>query len=211
MAACSTAWVDPADRAADGERRGEQGPRQAGRRHHDAGEELDVAGQRAVRLEPLQRGEDPALDVDRLVDEVAAEPHGDLAQQRRAGIAGAVDGVAEAHDPPAGGDLGLDPGLGVGRVADGVEGVEGPARGAAVQRAGERAEGGADDVGHVGAGRRDDAGRERRGVEAVVDREDEVVLEGAGRRRRRARRSRPAGRPTSGRATGRRRRVARRG
>ena len=41
--------------------------------------------------------------------------------RRGAGIAGAVDGVAEAHDPPAGRQLGLHPGLGAGRVADGVE------------------------------------------------------------------------------------------
>ena len=177
MAACSTAWVDPGDRAADGERRREQRSRQAGRRHHDAGEELDVARQRAVRLEPAQRVEDAALDIDRLLDEVAAEPDGDLPQQRRPGIARAVDGVAEAHDPAAGGDLALHPRRRARRVTDGVEGIEGPARRTAVERAGEGAEGGTDHVGHVGAGRGDDTCGERRRVEAVVDRQDEVLLE----------------------------------
>ena len=115
--------------------------RQPGRRHHDAGEELDVARQRPVRLE---RG--PASSRMRRSTSTAwstrspPSADGDLAQQHRAWVAGAVDGVAEAHDPPAGGELGLDPRLGPVRVADGVERVERPARRAAVQRPGQRAE-----------------------------------------------------------------------
>ena len=127
------------------------------------------------------------LDVDRPVDEVAASPEaeGDLAEERRAGIAIAVDGVTEAHDPAPGGELGLDPGLGPVGIADRVDGVERPARRATVERPGQRTERGADDVGEVGAGRRDDAGGEGGGVEAVVDREDHVLLD----RPRRGRRS----------------------
>ena len=41
-----------------------------------------------------------------------------------------------------------------------------------------------DDVGEVGAGRRDPAGGERRRVEAVVDRQDQVLLDGPRRRGR---------------------------
>ena len=88
--------------------------------------------------------------------------------------------MAEAHDPPPGGELRLDPRLGARRIADRVERVERPARRAAVQRPGERAEGGADDVGEVGAGGRHDPGGERRSVEAVVDGEDQVLLDGSG-------------------------------
>ena len=132
-------------------------------------------------LMPGQRREHPLLDVDGAVDEVAAEADGDLPEEVAAGVAAAVHGVAEAHDPPPGGDLGLDPGLRALGIADGVERVEGPARRAAVQRPGQRAEGGPDDVGEVGPGRRHDAGRERRCVEAVVDRQDEVLLQGPGR------------------------------
>src|SRR6476659_265388 len=54
----------PADSAAHGERRREQRTGQPGGGHHHAGEELDVARQRAVRLEPAERVEDAALDVD---------------------------------------------------------------------------------------------------------------------------------------------------
>ena len=85
----------PADRAADGERRREQGARQAGRRHHDAGEELDVARQRAVRLDAgASVVEDAPLDLDGLVDELAAAaawrspaaaPSADRARGRRRG------------------------------------------------------------------------------------------------------------------------------
>ena len=88
--------------------------------------------------------------------------------------------MAEPHDAPAGGHLGLDPRFGPRRIADGVEGVEGPPGGAAVQRAGQRAERGTDDVGEIGTRRGDDPRRERRRVEAVVDREDEVLLERPG-------------------------------
>ena len=63
-------------------------------------------------------------------------------------------------------------------IAAGVQRIEGPTGGATVQWSGQCPEGGADDVGHVGARRGDDPGGERRGVEAVVDRGDLVLLDG---------------------------------
>ena len=80
-------------------------------------------------------------------------------------------------------DVGLGP---VGR-ADGVEHVERPARRPAVQRPRQRADGGDDGGAEVGAGRRHDAGGEGRRVEAVVDGQDHVLLDGPGVLRRSAR------------------------
>ncbi|CAO0829808.1 hypothetical protein SMICM17S_08279 [Streptomyces microflavus] len=48
----------------------------------------------------------------------------------------------------------------------------------AVQRSGERSDGGDQAGGQVGAGGGDDAGGERGGVEAVVDGGDQVLLDG---------------------------------
>ena len=72
-AACSTAWAhQPTVRLTANVGvnivRG-----QPGRRHHHAGEELDVAGQRAVGLQPGAAWRGRALDLDGPVDEVAAE------------------------------------------------------------------------------------------------------------------------------------------
>ena len=82
-------------------------------------------------------------------------------------------------------NLALDPRFGPRWVADGIEGVEGASGRTAVQRTGQRAESGADDVGEISTGRSDHPRRERRRVEAVIDGEDEVLLERASRRRRR--------------------------
>ncbi len=98
----------------------------------------------------------------------------------RAGVVGLVDGVAEAHDPLAPLDRGADPGVGVVGGADRVEQCRAP--GSVRRRAADRTarrwrhDGGAE----VGAGRGDDPGGERRGVEAVVDGRDQVLLDGAG-------------------------------
>jgi len=67
----------------------------------------------------------------------------------------------------------------VGRL-DLVEERQRPARGAAVQWAAQRSDGGDDTCAEVRSGRSDDAGGERRGVEAVVDRRDHVLLDSIG-------------------------------
>ena len=89
-----------------------------------------------------------------------------------------VDGVAEAHDPLARRELAAHPAVDPVRRADLVERGQSAVGCAAVQRAGERAERGDDGGRQVGAGGGDDAGGERRGVEAVVDGGDEVALDG---------------------------------
>ncbi len=73
-----------------------------------------------------------------------------------------------------------DVGLGAVRRADGVEHVEGAARGPAVQRSRQGADGRHDGGTEVGPGRRHDAGGEGRRVEAVVDGQDHVLLDGPG-------------------------------
>ena len=70
----------------------------------------------------------------------------------------------------------------VGR-ADGVDGVEGPARGPAVQRPRQRPDGADHGGGGVGPRRGDDPGGEGGGVEAVVDGQDQVLLQGPGQGR----------------------------
>ena len=110
----------------------------------------------------------------------ATQVLGHPAQQHRAGVVGLVDGVAEAHDPVAPLDRVADPGTGPLRCADGVEEVEGPAGCAAVQRAGQGAQGTDHRSPHVGAGGGDDPRREGRGVEPVVDGEHQVLLHGPG-------------------------------
>ena len=156
----------PADGAADRERRGEHLAWHAGRRHHDAGVVLDVARELAVGLQLGERDEDLGLDRDRPLDQLTikllGELLGDRPQEHRPRIDAAVHRVAEPHDPAAGGDLGPHPRGGTVRRADRVERVERPTGRAAVQRAGERTERGAHAVGQVGAGRRHDAGGERR-------------------------------------------------
>ena len=61
--------------------------------------------------------------------------------------------------------------------ADLVEHLQRAARRAAVQRTRQRADRADDRGAEVGTGRRDDARRERRRVEAVVDRRDQVLLD----------------------------------
>ena len=88
--------------------------------------------------------------------------------------------MAEAHDPPAPLDHVTDVGVGVLGPADGIEHVQGPTGRAAVERAGEGADCADHRCAQVGAGRGDDPGGEGRRVEPVVDRRDEVLLEGPG-------------------------------
>jgi Citrate synthase, C-terminal domain len=134
----------------------------------------------APGLELGEASQDLGLDLLGELHEVAPEALGHVPQHRRAGIGCAVHRVPEAHDALAGQHPLTHPDRGALGPADGVEGVEGPARRAAVEGAGERGERGDDDGAEVGPGRRDCAGHERRGVEAVVDAEDEVLLGGAG-------------------------------
>ena len=143
--------------------------------HHDPGVELDVGVQLAAGLElgedlddPRARPARPARPARRAV---AAEPLGDLAQQPRARVLGAVDGVAEAHDPVAG----QRPARRTQRV-DPVRRCRsrpaGPAPGSARRRAAARTArrcAPTRQARDVGAGRGDHPGGERRGVEAVVD------------------------------------------
>ena len=138
---------------------------------------------------------------------------GDVAQHHRARIGGLVHRVPEPHDAIAGTDRVAHPRFGAVGRADGVEGVEGAARRATVQRARQRAERSHHRGADVGAGRRHHARRERRRVEAVVDAEDQVLLDGTGAtpgrgpRRRSSRgswpraRGRRAARPARARAT----------
>jgi hypothetical protein len=168
----------PPDDAAGGEGGGEQVAGQAAAGHGHRRVPLDVGAQHPVGFELGQRALHLALHLDGELPEVAADVLDDAPQQLGAGVGGAVDGVAETHDPLAAGDGVAHPGGGVGGRADGVERVERPAGRPAVQRPRQRAEGGDHGRAQVGAGRRDRPGHERGGVEAVVDAEDQVLLDG---------------------------------
>ena len=148
--------------------------------HHHAGVELDVGVQVAPRLQLGQHVDGRALDGLGELHQRAPQPLGDRAQQHRTRVVRLVDAVAEAHDALAALDGPADVGLGpVGR-ADGVEHVERPAGGPAVQRARQRPDGGHDRRCEVRTRRRHHARRERRCVEPVIDGEDHVLLDRPG-------------------------------
>ena len=170
----------PADRPADGERRGEHRARETDRLHDHAGVELDIAGQGTIGLDFGERRQDLGLDRDRPFDEFTAEFARHVTEQRRARIGCPVHGVTETHDPAAGNHFAADPVPRSIGGADRIEGVECAARGSTVQRAGQGTDRCAHDVGHVGAGRRDHSSGERRRIETMIDRQDQVLLQGSG-------------------------------
>ncbi len=148
--------------------------------HDHPGVELDVGVELATRLQLGQHVDRRALDGLRELDQRATEALGDRAQEHRARVVGLVDAVAEAHDALAALDGGADVGVGALGCADGVQHVEGAAGGPAVEWSRQRADGGDDGGAEVRPGGRDDACREGRRVEAVVDGEDHVLLNGPG-------------------------------
>ena len=117
----------------------------------------------------LELGERGLLE--RLGDLVArgVELLGRAAQHAGARVLGAVDAVAEAHQPLAAVEQLLDVRRRVAvALLDLLDHAEHARRRTAVQRAGHRADGAGERGGHVGAGRGDDAGGEGGGVHAVL-------------------------------------------
>ena len=106
-----------------------------------------------------------------------AELLGRALEQAGARILGAVDAVAEAHQPLALLDQALDVGLRIARLGGRIEHRQHPRRRAAVERAGERADRRRERRGAVGAGRRRDPRDEGRGVEAVLAGADPVGVD----------------------------------
>ena len=142
-AACSsTCAVQPAWR---GQREGrrEQVRRQADALEHGGGVVLDVRLQRPVGMSLGEHPQRDVLDGDGELEPVGRAGHalGDLAQRGGARVVGAVDAVAEAHQPLAAVERVVDPRLGVLRRADLVELVDDLGRCAAMQRSLERADG----------------------------------------------------------------------
>ena len=128
------------------------------------------------RLELCETRLDRILDPGGEVDEGVVPAARDALEHLGAGVAGAIDGVAEAHDAVALLDLPANPRVGSLEGADLVEGLERPARGTTVPRPREGADG-ADEAGReIGARAGDDARGEGRGVEPVVHRRHEVLL-----------------------------------
>jgi len=85
--------------------------------------------------------------------------------------------MAESHDPVTAIDRGSQPRFGVVGRADVVEHGQGPAGGAAMEGPRQRADGPAHGGGEIRAGGGDDARRERRRIEAVIDGQDLVLLD----------------------------------
>ena len=99
------------------------------------------------------------------------------AQQPGARILGAVDAVAEAHQPLAAVEQVVDVAVDVAGLCGGVEHRQHPCGRAAVERPGERADCRGERRRAVGAGRGDDPGGEGRGVEAVLGGADPVGVD----------------------------------
>ena len=153
-------------------------------------------------------GEHPerdVLDLDRQLEPVGLAVHrlDDLAQGAGSRVVGAVDAVAEAHEPFAPIHGIADPLLGAFGRTDLVDLLDDLGRRAAVERTLQGPDRPADRRRDVAARRGDDAGRERRGIEAVLRADDEVGVErpggaGIGRARRSAGRGSPGTRSRSG-------------
>ena len=114
-AACSRAWaVQPAWRASEnvaGNRSGDE----ADAHQHGRRVELDVGLERAIGMLLGQDPQGDVLDLDRELEPVGLvlHPLGDRAQRGGPRVVGAVDAVAEAHQPLAAIEGVADPGLGV--------------------------------------------------------------------------------------------------
>ena len=157
---------------------GASGGRDLGDVEHDRRVVLDVRRQHALGVPLLQRLERDLLELLGHLDVRRAELLRRPLQDPRARVLGAVDAVAEAHDP-----------LAAARAASRRTAPASPSRRdlvehrhhvrgrAAVQRPGERADGRRERGPAVGAGRGDDPGGERRGVEPVLGRADPVGVD----------------------------------
>ncbi len=167
----------PADDPAGGERRREHVPRYPAGIHHDPRVELDVGVERTPGLGLGEHRDDRVLHGGRELRGGPADRVSDLAQQRRARVLALVDPVAEAHDPAASPDRVADPGLGPVRAPDVVEHLEHAGGRAAVQRTGQGSHGPDDRGAEIRARGRDHPRGKRRGVEAVIDRGDQVPLQ----------------------------------
>ncbi len=128
--------------AREREGRREERGREADALQHRGRVVLDVGLEDAARLELGEDAQHDVLDLDRELEPfgLAAHPLGDLAQSRRARVVGAVDAMAEAHDPLAAADELADPRLGPLGRADLVELVHDLRRRPAVERALQRAD-----------------------------------------------------------------------
>ena len=80
---------------------GRERRRDLGDVEHDRRPELDVRREHAVRLARVQLGERDPLELLGDLEPRRAELHRRAAEQPRARILGAVDAVAEAHQPLA--------------------------------------------------------------------------------------------------------------
>ncbi len=136
--------------------------------------------ERPVGMPFLERFASRALDATSERQPRATERVGDGLEHRGTWIACSVDAVTHAHDSPACGQLGRNPGLRVPGFADRVEHVEHRSGRAAVQRALQGADGRRDSRDQVGAGRGHHPCSECRGVHPVVDDGGQVGFESAG-------------------------------
>src|SRR3954447_4475939 len=170
----------PAGRARAREQRQEQGRRDLREVEDHRRPELDVGREHAVGLAGLELLERGVLELCRDLGAGGIELRRGLAQHPRARILGAVDAVAEAHQALASVEDALDVPGHVALPLDRVEHREDARGRTAVERAGERADGGRERGGDVGAGGRHDARRERGGVAPVLGRGDPVGVERAG-------------------------------
>ena len=158
----------PATGARTGEHRREHVRGHLGEVEDDRRPELHVGLEHPVGAALLELGQRGLLQ--RLGDLVArrVELLGGTAQHPGARVLGAVDAVAEAHQPLALVEQALDVRRGVAALLHVADHPEHPRRRTAVQRAAHRADGAGERGGDVGTGRGDHPGGERRGVHAVL-------------------------------------------
>ena len=177
FSSCSSTCTDPAGHAADGEDRHEQIALDAEQVVDDAGIEIDVDVDAVARVRRHRRHHRlQNLEPARLAH-FLRQPLDAGAHVARARILGAIDAMAEAGDRRAGLALFLHIVGGAGGIADFLRHPHHVLGGAAMRRARQRGDRRRDRGMQIGLGADHHAGRERRGVGAVLGVQDEIAVD----------------------------------
>ena len=144
---------------------------------HDGRPVLHIRLELTIGRPLVQHLERRLLERGRHLDARRPELHRRALEHGRARVVGAIDTMAEAHDPLAAGKHVVQVLLEIVRALGALDHRQDPRRRAAVQRAGQRPDRRRHRRGAVGAGRRGDARGERRRVQPVLGRRDPVRVE----------------------------------
>jgi len=170
----------PANRATYRKRGGKHRPRQTGQLEHNPGPELDIGNDSLIGFPLRQIGQDLLFDAGGPFDQLTAERLGRCSQDNSSRVLGAVNRMTKPHNLFTIGNGVGDPIARRVRPADLVDHLDATARRSPMQRTSKSPDRGDDRTGHVGTGASRDAGGERRRIEPVIDRCNQVLLDSSG-------------------------------